>query len=229
MSLRLDVLRQWRLFIKMATDWQVSEVGDTCRPAPGPRSRRSVQIEWISAGTVHLGFPALLSAPPPPPHLLSREIKMNRRHLFFETRAYYNQPVILWIELDGKPKWLPLNFGYDGQMCTVCIAELPLYFPDRQLMFMSTSNCGLCRTSSWTHHNALGRSGSSSKLWVLVCADGMRLLQQLQNVFDSFAHYLMLWPMTMFSPKRMSFHKNFWLLIVSIAAVVQNIDFGWVF
>ena len=60
----------------MATDWQVSEVGDTCRPSPRPGSRRSVQIEWISAGTAHLGVPALLSVP----HLLSREIKMNRRH-----------------------------------------------------------------------------------------------------------------------------------------------------
>ena len=60
----------------MATDWQVSEVGDTCRAAAGPCRRRSVQIEWLSAGTAHLGFPALLSVP----HLLSREIKMNRRH-----------------------------------------------------------------------------------------------------------------------------------------------------
>ena len=68
--------RQWGLFIKMATDWEVSEVGDTCRPAAGPGRGRSVQIEWISAGTAHLGFPALWSVP----HLLSREIKMNRRH-----------------------------------------------------------------------------------------------------------------------------------------------------
>ena len=67
---------QWGLFIKMATDWQVSEVGDTCRAAAGPGRRRSVQIELLSAGTAHLGFPALLSVP----HLLSREIKMNRRH-----------------------------------------------------------------------------------------------------------------------------------------------------
>ena len=67
---------QWGLFIKMATDWQVSEVGDTCRAAAGPGRRRSVQIEWLSAGTAHLGFPALLSVP----HLLSREKKMNRCH-----------------------------------------------------------------------------------------------------------------------------------------------------
>ena len=61
----------------MATDWQVSEVGDTCRAAAGPGRRRSVQIEWLSAGTAHLEFPALLSVP----HLLSREIMMNIRHL----------------------------------------------------------------------------------------------------------------------------------------------------
>ena len=60
----------------MATDWEVSEVGDTCRPVAGPGRGRSVQIEWISAGTAHLGFPTLWSVP----HLLSREIKMNRRH-----------------------------------------------------------------------------------------------------------------------------------------------------
>ena len=68
---------EWRLFIKMATDWQVSEVGDTRTPAAGPGRGRAVQIEWISAWTAHLGFPALLSVP----HLLAREIKMNRRNL----------------------------------------------------------------------------------------------------------------------------------------------------
>ena len=70
------IVLEWGLFVKMATDWEVSEVGDTCRPAAGPGRGRSVQIEWISAGTAHLGFPALWSVP----HLLSREIKMNRRH-----------------------------------------------------------------------------------------------------------------------------------------------------
>ena len=49
---------------KMATDWQVSDVGDTCRPAAGPGSRRSVQIEWISAWSAHLEFPVLLRCPP---------------------------------------------------------------------------------------------------------------------------------------------------------------------
>ena len=81
-SALIIIIIKWGLFIKMATDWQVSEVGDTCRPAVGPRS---VQIEWISAGTAHLGFPALWSVP----HLLSREIKMNRRHsLLFHERQF---------------------------------------------------------------------------------------------------------------------------------------------
>ena len=62
-ELRKFLRNQWGLFIKMATDWhwQVSEVGDTCRAAAGPGRRRSVQIEWLSAGTAHLGFSALLS------------------------------------------------------------------------------------------------------------------------------------------------------------------------
>ena len=72
----------------MATDWQESEMGDTCKPATGPRSRRSVQIEWISAGTVHLGFPALLSVPT----LLSREIMSDRRH-------YPTQTNWLWLQV----------------------------------------------------------------------------------------------------------------------------------
>ena len=42
----------------------------------GPRPGRADADQWLSAGTAHLGFPALLSVP----HLLSREIKMNRRH-----------------------------------------------------------------------------------------------------------------------------------------------------
>ena len=65
---------KWRRFIKMATDWQVSEVGDTCTPAAKSGRGRSVQIEKYPAWTVHLGFPALLSVP----HLFARESLMNR-------------------------------------------------------------------------------------------------------------------------------------------------------
>ena len=32
-------------------------------------------------------------------------------------------PVILWVELGGKPKWLPLNFEYHDVMCTSVIPE----------------------------------------------------------------------------------------------------------
>ena len=75
---------QWHLFIKMATDWQVSEVGDTSTPAAGAGRSQLVQIEWISAWTAHLEFPALLSVP----HLLAHEIIMNRHHSVFTFLCY---------------------------------------------------------------------------------------------------------------------------------------------
>ena len=33
-----------------------------------------------------------------------------------------DQPVILWIELGGKPKWLPLNFGFND-----VLRKTPIY------------------------------------------------------------------------------------------------------
>ena len=36
-------------------------------------------------------------------------------------------PVILWISLGGKPKWLPLKFGYHDVMRTSPIQALPVY------------------------------------------------------------------------------------------------------
>ena len=47
------------------------------RPGHGDQCKSS---EFLSAGTAHRRFPALLSVPPP---LLSREIMMSRRHLTF--------------------------------------------------------------------------------------------------------------------------------------------------
>ena len=47
---------QWGLFIKMATDWQVSEVGDTCRAAAGPGRRRSVTFCRNCASRVSRAF-----------------------------------------------------------------------------------------------------------------------------------------------------------------------------
>ena len=32
-------------------------------------------------------------------------------------------PVFLWMEMGGKPKWLPLNFGYHEVMCTTTFAQ----------------------------------------------------------------------------------------------------------
>ena len=36
-------------------------------------------------------------------------------------REFATQPVILWILLGGKPKWLPLNFGFNDVMRTAPI------------------------------------------------------------------------------------------------------------
>ena len=36
-------------------------------------------------------------------------------------REFASQPVILWTLLGGKPKWLPLNFGFNNVMRTAPI------------------------------------------------------------------------------------------------------------
>ena len=63
----------------------------------------------------------------------------NRNWLHFDISGYLNnrawsirhcshhfatQPVILWTELGGKPKWLPLNSGYHDIMHTVPFVQL---------------------------------------------------------------------------------------------------------
>ena len=48
-------------------------------------------------------------------------------------------PVILWREPDGKPTWLPLNFGYHDVMCTLpsfWLAQLP---PGHQIVLIGRS------------------------------------------------------------------------------------------
>ena len=46
------------------------------------------------------------------------------RHVIVHTNLPPS-PVILWIELGGKPKWLPLNFGYHDVMRTGLIGWPP--------------------------------------------------------------------------------------------------------
>ena len=54
-------------------------------------------------------------------------------------REFATQPVILWILLGGKPKWLPLNFGFDDVMRTAPIlSQLTAAFPP------ISSSCFLC-------------------------------------------------------------------------------------
>ena len=42
-------------------------------------------------------------------------------------REIATQPVILWIELGGKPKWLPLNFGFNDVMRTAPLYQIQHY------------------------------------------------------------------------------------------------------
>ena len=39
------------------------------------------------------------------------------------------QPVSLWTVLGGKPKWFPLNFGFNDVMCTDPIVKVWCYEP----------------------------------------------------------------------------------------------------
>ena len=51
-------------------------------------------------------------------------------------------PAILWIELGGKSKWLPLNFGYHDFMCTVPILqEIATFLRVSQISFDSCRKC----------------------------------------------------------------------------------------
>ena len=63
-------------------------------------------------------------------------------------------PVILWIELGGKPKWLPLKVGHHEVMCTASILEWPysLLSPLQNVHFY------------WTHHWWARKAGKDSKI-----------------------------------------------------------------
>ena len=37
-------------------------------------------------------------------------------HTSYSRREIATQPIILWIELGGKPKWLPVTFGFNDVM-----------------------------------------------------------------------------------------------------------------
>ena len=48
----------------------------------------------------------------------------NGAHIRHSLRKIFSQPVILWIELGDKPKWLPLNFGYHDVMRTTPLIKI---------------------------------------------------------------------------------------------------------
>ena len=55
--------------------------------------------------------------------ILAREmhLEMGAVRIRHSIREFATQPVILWILLGGKPKWLPLNFGFNDVMRTAPI------------------------------------------------------------------------------------------------------------
>ena len=56
--------------------------------------------------------------------VLRQESKWGSVRIRHSIREIPTQPVILWIELGGKPKWLPLNFGFHDVMRTAPIVEV---------------------------------------------------------------------------------------------------------
>ena len=69
--------REWGLFIKMATDWQVSEVGTLAGPRPGRADANQCKSSDFLQELHISGFPRFWVSPT----CFPREIKMNRRHL----------------------------------------------------------------------------------------------------------------------------------------------------
>ena len=48
-------------------------------------------------------------------------------------REFATQPVILWILLGGKPKWLPLNFGFNDVMRTDLIVPVLIHHASHEI------------------------------------------------------------------------------------------------
>ena len=59
------------------------------------------------------------------------------RHSSSHDFATHASRVILWIELGGKPKWLPLNSGYHDVMCTIPISAAAYYSNHGKYLFDS--------------------------------------------------------------------------------------------
>ena len=60
------------------------------------------------------------------------------------SHEFVTQPVILRIQLGGKPKWLPLKFGYHDVMHTGPITDNPAPF-----------STGIVARSDWLHHSTV--------------------------------------------------------------------------
>ena len=53
-----------------------------------------------------------------------KERRMGAVRIRHRIRDFATQPVIFWIPLGGKPKWLPLNFGFNDVMRTAPIGHI---------------------------------------------------------------------------------------------------------
>ena len=124
---------KWRLTERL------SEVGDTSRPAAGPGRGQSVQIEWISAGTAHRGFPALWSVP----HLLSREIKMNRRHYFRRWEWDNDQVARVLGTFGGQPFLKSFHFNSLLSVLGCCNINFSCLSQIRRDIFCFASNVSI--------------------------------------------------------------------------------------
>ena len=74
-----DETSEWRLCIKMATDWQVSGVGDTCTVTLGRAGPRPISANRVNF-CMNCAFRVSRAFQPPPPPCLRAIVFVNRRH-----------------------------------------------------------------------------------------------------------------------------------------------------
>ena len=72
-------------------------------------------------------------------------------------REIATQPVILWIPLGGKQKWLPLNFGFNDVMRTVLLRKEVVFYTEIDIHFLSNIlQSKFAATTSMTPISAIG-------------------------------------------------------------------------
>ena len=106
----------------------------------------------------------------------SMHVLMGAVRIRHSIREIATQPVILWILLGGRPKWLPLNFGFNDVMRTA--PSRPRLLPYRLIVLAklqdlrpSPSFATTVQTWWWEHQAVLACSNLSryrvGPFWVL--------------------------------------------------------------